>query len=94
MRRVRSGVYRCTLCEDTVFVAGDTPPMASFIDSGQGNTTERVITVKGIEVHRCVYATTGRPQERHAQVRGTSDLTRLEHRRTLVEPAVDSDHVG
>ena len=73
MRLVRTGVYRCTICDDIIFAATDAPPSASFVDSGSGYT-ERIITVRDVEVHRCVW------NGDHAS--SMSGLTLFEHRRT------------
>ena len=58
MRLVRRGVYRCTICDDIIFVfaANDEVPVATFVDAGR-NRSERVVTVSDIEVHRCVVPT-------------------------------------
>jgi len=90
MRPVRRGVYRCTICDDTVFARADALPAASFVDSRDGMTTERVITVAGVEVHRCIYITAG-GQRNGTQALGPSGLMLFEHRRTLVEPTTDPD---
>jgi hypothetical protein len=50
MRLVRRGVYRCTVCDETVFApVSDARPVARFVDD-----SERVVTVCDVEVHRCL----------------------------------------
>jgi hypothetical protein len=77
MRLVRTGIYRCTICDDTIFAPTDTPPSASFVVSGSG-CTERVISVRDAEVHRCVWNAN--------RASATSGLTLFEHRRTRLAP--------
>jgi len=80
MRLVRTGVYRCTICDDIIFVPAQVQPRASFVDTGRG-CTERVITARDAEVHRCVYAAAGH-QGNDNRPSATSGLTLFEHRRT------------
>jgi len=90
MRLVRSGVYRCTICDDIIFVGSDAPPTATFADTSGANMIERILVVDGVEVHRCIYATAGRlGNGRPAQP--SSGLTLFEHRRNRVDRMTDQD---
>jgi hypothetical protein len=52
VRSLGRGVYRCTLCGAVVRTAeSDTLPVVDFI--GEDDGTERSVTVRGVEVHRC-----------------------------------------
>jgi len=51
VRQLGRGVYRCTMCNEIVRTHSDTLPLIAF--TGDGERTERSITVLGIEVHRC-----------------------------------------
>jgi peptide methionine sulfoxide reductase MsrB len=53
MRLVRRGVYRCTICEETIFTpTSDTWP--EFMFAAAGDTIERRVMVRDKEVHRCL----------------------------------------
>jgi hypothetical protein len=55
MKRIGPDTYICTLCETTVPVSGEERPVVMLAaESGQPNI--RIVSVAGIEVHRCVVA--------------------------------------
>jgi len=55
MRRIRPDTYECSLCGAIVEVSGDARPVVMMAaQSGEPNV--RVVTVEGVEVHRCVIA--------------------------------------
>jgi hypothetical protein len=55
MRQIGPDTYVCTLCNATVFVSGLEPPVAVIVgQSGRPNI--RVVSVEGVEVHRCAVA--------------------------------------
>jgi hypothetical protein len=55
---VRPGVYRCTVCDALVETPErDDPPVVVLVAEG-GQPTERVVTVDGVEVHRCLFPPT------------------------------------
>ena len=80
MRFVRTGVYRCTICDDTIFAGSDTLPVATYVEGGRGNTIERIITAGDVEIHRCIYATAGHDTN-GSLAQPTSGLMLFEQRR-------------
>ena len=53
MRPVSPDTYVCTLCNTTVVVSGEERPVVVIVaQSGQPNV--HVVSVAGVEVHRCV----------------------------------------
>ena len=55
MERIGDKTYLCTVCHATVKVDSEERPVAAIIgQSGEPNV--RVVTVEGVEVHRCVLA--------------------------------------
>jgi hypothetical protein len=60
---IREGVYRCTICDAVVEVDGPETPAVMLVAAG-GKATQRVVTVGGVEVHRCTFAPPGsRPRK-------------------------------
>jgi hypothetical protein len=83
MRLVRTGVYRCTICDDTIFADSDRLPIATYVEGGRGNTIERIITAGDVEIHRCIYATAG-CQAKGSLAHPISGLMLFEQRRSRV----------
>jgi len=55
MRQLGPDTYVCTLCNATIAVSGEERPVVMMVaESGQPNI--RVVSVAGVEVHRCVIA--------------------------------------
>jgi hypothetical protein len=55
MRQLGPDTYLCTLCNSTIAVSGKERPVVMMAaESGQPNL--RVVSVAGVEVHRCVIA--------------------------------------
>jgi len=53
MERIDENTYVCTLCHANVKVESDERPVVTMVaQSGEPNL--RVVTVEGVEVHRCV----------------------------------------
>ena len=58
MQLIRDGVYRCTICDAIVEVDGPEAPAVVLVAAG-GKPTQRVVTVGGVEVHRCPFVPQG-----------------------------------
>jgi hypothetical protein len=58
MQLIRDGVYRCTICDAIVEVDGSEAPAVVLV-AASGKPTQRVVTVGGIEVHRCPFVPQG-----------------------------------
>lgn len=58
MQLIRDGVYRCTICDAIVEVDGSETPAVVLVAAG-GKSTQRVVTVAGVEVHRCPFVPHG-----------------------------------
>ena len=58
MQLIRDGVYRCTICDEIVEVDGSETPAVVLV-AASGKPTQRVVTVGGVEVHRCPFVPQG-----------------------------------
>ncbi len=57
MRLIKRGVYRCTMCDVVVEApprSGKSTPVTTLV-ANSGKPTERVVTIAGVEVHRCQF---------------------------------------
>ena len=52
MRRISAESWECTACGATVAVPRDRTPLVVLV-TASGQARERVVTVDGVEVHRC-----------------------------------------
>jgi hypothetical protein len=53
VRKVRDGVYLCRQCDIEIVVPPGSDEPRTMIAANSGQPSERVVTVDGVEVHRC-----------------------------------------
>jgi hypothetical protein len=52
MRKIRDGIYECTYCGEQLVAPPNEKPKVTLAESS-GKRQVRVVTLRGVEVHRC-----------------------------------------